>query len=361
MVIGRGKVYKKTSSTLAIVLVLLPALWKHVMSVENINKACGDSLTLFPPTPSEIFGCPTVAGGHIIRYLNMLMLYFSPEACDEEHGSGSFTAIDGSVYVGEYVQDTVSSKPHGYGNAYFSNGEQYEGEWRDGRPHGYGILKVGDGSHYEGEFCDGRMHGQGTRTLNNGDRYEGNWRDGVPQGYGKMSYYASGCEFEGEWENGNTHGRGTYRWLNGDRYEGEWKDNKPCGHGVWYSQLKACEVEWEGEKEFGNVTYSFSNAYTWWVEGGEQGDVPATATILPPELEERRIPLRRDTQQGCRENLSTSLELYLQDYQEQQHSKRTFRKAKSQNALFEEKLFTSSAEDALYFLLYAGQQPQRKW
>jgi len=245
-----------------------------------------DTIRISQDLSAENIGCPAIiVSANVIQYMNMLMLSIFPEECDAEQGNGSFTASDGSVYIGEYHQDTVSSKPHGFGTAYFSNGDHYEGEWKDGRPHGYGVLVNADGAQYEGDFCEGKLHGHGMRKLKNAERYEGGWRDGVPQGFGKMCY-ASGCEFEGEWINGSTHGKGTHRWPNGDRYEGEWRDNMPYGHGVWYSQLRACEVDWRKGEEFGKVTYSFSNMYTWWVEGQHAGSsslVPPTTATMEPQ------------------------------------------------------------------------------
>jgi len=322
----------------------------------------------------DILDCPAVVGGNILRYLNMLMLYLSPEACDDEHGTGSFTAMDGSEYVGDYEQDTVRSKPHGFGRASFSNGDQFEGEWRDGRPHGFGALINVDGSRYEGEFWDGRMHGQGIRTLNNGECYEGSWCFGMPHGFGKLKY-TTGCEFEGEWEDGNTHGRGVYRWPNGDRYEGEWRDNKPSGHGVWYSHLKACEVEWQGENGLGSVTYAFNNNYTWWV-GNQQEDTliqapQSTATMVASDIKAKdacrsfadSATLDNATlDQACGDNLYSSLEIYLAAIENtEQTTIDASPKAPTRGELQSRSILTASAKDALYFLLYTRPQAPREW
>lgn len=41
------------------------------------------------------------------------------------------------LFIGEFK----NGKRHGKGNYYFSNGDQWEGEWFHDRQHGKGILK----------------------------------------------------------------------------------------------------------------------------------------------------------------------------------------------------------------------------
>ena len=40
--------------------------------------------------------------------------------------------------------------PHGLGKVTFPNGNEYEGEWKDGEMHGQGIFRWKDGSAYNG-------------------------------------------------------------------------------------------------------------------------------------------------------------------------------------------------------------------
>ena len=47
----------------------------------------------------------------------------------------------------------MSNRPHGNGIMTSSNGDRYEGTWRDGRKHGFGKLFFIDGSLYEGQFA----------------------------------------------------------------------------------------------------------------------------------------------------------------------------------------------------------------
>ena len=61
----------------------------------------------------------------------------------------------------------------------FSDGEKYEGEYKDGEYDGQGTLTLLNGDMYEGEFKDGKYDGQGTWTYYNGDKYVGEWKKGV--------------------------------------------------------------------------------------------------------------------------------------------------------------------------------------
>lgn len=63
-------------------------------------------------------------------------------------------------------------------------GEQYSGEWKNGKPHGYGIYKLSERSMhgsgtYEGEFENGKFHGFGKTTTLSGEIYkQGIWENG---------------------------------------------------------------------------------------------------------------------------------------------------------------------------------------
>jgi len=80
----------------------------------------------------------------------------------------------------------------------FTDGEKYDGEWKDGKQNGQGTLTFKDGSKYLGEWKDGEYHGQGTETLPNG-QLVGEYKDGKPwnvKGYDKEG------NIIGKWVNG---------------------------------------------------------------------------------------------------------------------------------------------------------------
>lgn len=43
---------------------------------------------------------------------------------------------------------------HGIGKFFHTNGDVYDGEWKDDKAHGYGIYLHHDGASYEGEWQD---------------------------------------------------------------------------------------------------------------------------------------------------------------------------------------------------------------
>ena len=65
-----------------------------------------------------------------------------------------------------------------FGTFTFTSGNEYVGEWKDGKRHGYGTFRFVDGDRYVGEYKDGKPHGQGAYTWADGDQYVGEYKDG---------------------------------------------------------------------------------------------------------------------------------------------------------------------------------------
>ena len=73
------------------------------------------------------------------------------------------------------------------GTYYYNDGENYEGEWKDGERHGQGSLYDSIGIKlYEGKWEDDKENGYGTYYYENGARYEGEFKDGELHGQGQM-------------------------------------------------------------------------------------------------------------------------------------------------------------------------------
>ncbi|XP_077862576.1 uncharacterized protein LOC100376953 [Saccoglossus kowalevskii] len=53
----------------------------------------------------------------------------------------------------------------------YPDGEEYSGEWLDGKRHGIGMLSLVDSSQYVGGFEDGLCSGHGVMTFPDGSRY----------------------------------------------------------------------------------------------------------------------------------------------------------------------------------------------
>ena len=47
----------------------------------------------------------------------------------------------------------------------YSNGDFYEGEWKDNKVHGKGVYIYSNGDKYEGSFINAMKHGQGKFLL----------------------------------------------------------------------------------------------------------------------------------------------------------------------------------------------------
>ena len=82
---------------------------------------------------------------------------------------GSFFFSDGDEYVGEFKDDMK----HGQGAYIYANGDKYVGEFKDDRINGQGTYTFADGEKYVGEFKDEKYHGQGTYIYLDGDKYVG--------------------------------------------------------------------------------------------------------------------------------------------------------------------------------------------
>ena len=73
---------------------------------------------------------------------------------------------------------------NGEGTLTWAGGDQYIGEFKDGKQHGQGTLTWADGDQYVGDFVNGKRTGQGTYTDVNGNQYIGEWKDGMKHGQG---------------------------------------------------------------------------------------------------------------------------------------------------------------------------------
>ncbi|NBO39634.1 TonB family protein [bacterium] len=63
-------------------------------------------------------------------------------------------------------------------------GNNYAGEFREGKYDGQGTVVLPDGGRYIGEFKGGWMTGRGTRTFANGTSHSGDWREDKREGKG---------------------------------------------------------------------------------------------------------------------------------------------------------------------------------
>lgn len=93
------------------------------------------------------------------------------------------------------------------------------------------LWRFSNGDTYQGQWKNGLMDGKGLMIYQNGNRYDGEWKAGQRHGKGKLSY-RSGSFYKGNWAHDEKSGKGYTLYRNGQRYVGEYRHNKPHGHGV---------------------------------------------------------------------------------------------------------------------------------
>jgi len=89
-------------------------------------------------------------------------------------GVGKRIFASGNEYVGEFKEGKKSGK----GTMEYNNKDFYNGEWDDDQMHGLGHYKWYTGDEYRGGFKNDKRHGKGTLILSNGEVYEATWEDG---------------------------------------------------------------------------------------------------------------------------------------------------------------------------------------
>lgn len=226
------------------------------------------------------------------------------------NGYGSFMYANGESYVGDF-KDGLK---HGKGIFYSADGDIYRGEFKDDIPHGYlmrddrtciegdcingkGILIYKDGSKYEGEFKIGRKHGMGRNTLSNGDWFEGEFKNDKPyNGIIKKTIPIDNFIYEGEFQDGSYKGKGIMYYSDGSKYNGQHVLFKRYGVGRYVSNdgYKILLGYWKDDKlngygiitEYGEVTSGI------WKENKlvrkNEGTLPPEETYLYSPEEERK-------------------------------------------------------------------------
>lgn len=147
------------------------------------------------------------------------------------HGSGELTWQNGITYKGGFKEDEITGIgiikwPDGTEfNGTFTNRKK-EGDYQYDQITGNGLMKWSDGTFYEGvfvqgkitgsrqiklkfdsgdeytgDYVNGKMHGKGIYKFSNGDRYVGDFSLGKMTGHG-TKYNITGTIFAGTWENG---------------------------------------------------------------------------------------------------------------------------------------------------------------
>ncbi|NWI13312.1 MORN4 protein, partial [Crypturellus soui] len=121
------------------------------------------------------------------------------------------------------------------GSFTYSSGEEYRGEWKEGRRHGIGQLTFADGTAYVGHFENGLFHGCGVLTFSDGSRWAHRLHSsrvlarGSP---GSAESCAAPHRYEGEFVQGKFNGVGVFTRCDKMTFEGEFKGGRVYGFGL---------------------------------------------------------------------------------------------------------------------------------
>jgi hypothetical protein len=177
-----------------------------------------------------------------------------------------------------YVGDICDGEEHGQGTRTAANGTVYVGEWRNGFMEGYGtMVDAEDGTRYTGEWLNHCRQGLGEMVYCDGSKYVGEWNRDQPRhnpnnclaGSGGTMTYADGSQYSGGWEWGFRNGDGQMIYADGSKYVGMWNYDRRWGEEmieVDGSKYKCCG--WLADKHSGHYEMSYSDDGSEYNTGG---------------------------------------------------------------------------------------------
>ena len=77
------------------------------------------------------------------------------------------------------------------------------------------------------------VNGKGTYKDALGNEYDGEWKNGKKHGTGTLILKNEKEKYKGQWLNGMRHGKGLYKFKNGETYDGDWVKDKRTGKGTY--------------------------------------------------------------------------------------------------------------------------------
>ena len=180
-----------------------------------------------------------------------------PSSGYKNNCKGKVTYSNGNVYEGFFKND----KRHGKGTYIYKSGTNLSGSFYEGLP-SFGTETYVGKSKYTGSFSKWKRSGQGTYSWKNGDKHIGQWKDGKRNGQGTY-IWKNGDKYVGQYKDSKEHGQGTYSWKNGDKYIGQWKDGKRNGQGtyIWKNGDKYVG-QYKDSKKHGQGTKTYKNGKT---------------------------------------------------------------------------------------------------
>ena len=138
-------------------------------------------------------------------------------------GRCHFQTESGDFFVGLMNNDVLE----GIGAEYSANGDYFLGSFVEGKKT-HGLLKTASGNQYEGDFKDGKYHGSGKLEDKAGRVYTGGYVEGNREGYG-VFVWADGSRYEGGFKNNLQEGKGTLVDKSGKTIKGVFEKGQHIG------------------------------------------------------------------------------------------------------------------------------------
>jgi hypothetical protein len=116
-------------------------------------------------------------------------------------------------------------------------------------PHGMGKMTCTNGDYFEGEYKNGKRNGKFKHTTSSGIIYIGDYVNDLRNGEGKLSQVVDSIEtdiYTGHFKDDMYHGSGLLIEENGNYHRGLFANNLKHGKGVFYNATlkKSIEGEW---------------------------------------------------------------------------------------------------------------------
>jgi hypothetical protein len=195
---------------------------------------------VFPRSPAEKSGLKV--GDRIVKFHDALLFFVNPIAMekiikdapatvnlvilrDKKQLNFTIAKADKSTYTNLCLKGNCAN---GKGTFIDSQGVTYTGPFKNHKKEGEGKSTATNGDSYEGQWKDDMMNGKGKFTYSNGGFYEGNFVNNNRSGKGVL-ILKDGTRYDGIWKDNNLNGTGTMQKPNGDLYTGNFVDSKLDG------------------------------------------------------------------------------------------------------------------------------------
>ena len=156
---------------------------------------------------------------------------FADKSSENYTGKAQVQYPNGDQYDGDFkngIREGEGTMTYG------ETGNKYEGQWKNNLKDGIGKMTFGTDAEYTGHFTQGKRCGQGVyKYLKTKDLYSGSWKNGLKHGKGTFIFFDTKMKIVGDWFNGQII-KGKWIFANGTYFEGKFENNYPKGEGIWH-------------------------------------------------------------------------------------------------------------------------------